>query len=195
MATWPKLVLGAARIDAQQASTDQEFLRTSACTSTGAMTADFEAADVIPGGFNLPRTRAGSDQPSLHSQMQGDDFVCMQVEELPTPDAVNAPPARVLRPRPTPLRSPSPADFGPSPVPANLQGRKQKLKRNGNWTTESLKVALRAMEEGCKIREVARYFGIPASSLSDHANGRTLTRKRGWGCLQMQRSSYFWTGC
>jgi hypothetical protein len=60
-----------------------------------------------------------------------------------------------------PLRSSSPADFGPSLVPANLQGRKQKLKRNGNWTTESLKVVLRAVEEGCKIREVVRYFDIP----------------------------------
>jgi hypothetical protein len=145
------------------------------------MTADSGAADVIRGGFTLPRTRAGSNQPSLHSQLQGDHFVCMQVEELPTPDAINAPPTRVLKPRPVSLRSPSLADFGPSLVPANLQGRKQKLKRNGNWTTESLKVALRAVEEGCKIREVARYFDIPASSLSDHANGRTFTRKQGGG--------------
>jgi hypothetical protein len=30
-----------------------------------------------------------------------------------------------------------------------------------------------------KIRQVARLFDIPTSSLSDHVNGRTLTRKRG----------------
>jgi hypothetical protein len=35
------------------------------------------------------------------------------------------------------------------------------------------------VEEGYKIREVARHFDIPTSSLADHVHGRTLTRKRG----------------
>lgn len=35
------------------------------------------------------------------------------------------------------------------------------------------------MDARGKIRQVARLFDIPASSLSDHVNGRTLTWKKG----------------
>jgi hypothetical protein len=35
------------------------------------------------------------------------------------------------------------------------------------------------VDAGCKVREVARYFDIPASSLSDHVYDKTLGRKRG----------------
>jgi hypothetical protein len=60
-------------------------------------------------------------------------------------------------------------------------GRKQSslLKKNGNWSTPALKAALRVVDAGCKVREVAKYFDIPASSLSDHVYDKTLGRKRG----------------
>lgn len=42
-----------------------------------------------------------------------------------------------------------------------------------------LKLAFQAMEQGGRLRTVARHYGIPASSLRDHLYGRTITRKRG----------------
>jgi hypothetical protein len=35
------------------------------------------------------------------------------------------------------------------------------------------------LDAGYKLREVARHFNIPPSSLSDHAYGKTMGRKRG----------------
>ena len=43
----------------------------------------------------------------------------------------------------------------------------------------TLKVALRAIDAGCKIQEATRYFDIPTSSLSDHVYGKIVDRKRG----------------
>jgi hypothetical protein len=53
------------------------------------------------------------------------------------------------------------------------------IKKNGNWSSASLKLALRVVDDGYKIRETGRHFDIPASSLIDHVYGRTLGRKRG----------------
>lgn len=60
-----------------------------------------------------------------------------------------------------------------SPAQANVR------RKNGNWSTASLEAALRALDAGYKLREVARHFDIPPSSLSDHAYGKTVNRKRG----------------
>jgi hypothetical protein len=152
---------------------------------------DPDAADVMPTCASSP-LYVDDYRPSLHSQQgtpfspaQEDGDVGMQDEVLAAPAGSHEERGPVLRPRPQPVQAPSPADYGPSPIPGNLQERlrirKQQLKRNGNWSTESLKAAIRAVEEGCKIREVARHFDIPASSLADHVHGRTLTRKRGRG--------------
>lgn len=51
----------------------------------------------------------------------------------------------------------------------------------GLWTDEQLIVGMRAVNLGGKVRQVARLFDIPALSLFDHINGKTLTRKRGRG--------------
>jgi hypothetical protein len=89
----------------------------------------------------------------------------------------------ILRPWVQTATSPTPCDFGPSPLASNLQGHscagRQYLKCNGNWSSKSLKAAIRAMEEGCKIREAARYFDILPSSLSDHVYRQTVIQK--WG--------------
>jgi hypothetical protein len=55
---------------------------------------------------------------------------------------------------------------------------RQRLKKNDNWSSTSLQTALKALNHGYELRLVARFFGIPPSSLLDHANGRTLTQKR-----------------
>jgi hypothetical protein len=51
----------------------------------------------------------------------------------------------------------------------------------GLWTDEQLAAAMRAVDLGEKVQQVARLFDIVASSLFDHINGKTLTRKRGQG--------------
>jgi len=67
---------------------------------------------------------------------------------------------------------------GRGPVPAN-NGRVQ-LKKNGNWTDEQLEKALSAItDDGLKIREAARVFNIPATSLRNHLWGTTNGRHRG----------------
>ena len=49
--------------------------------------------------------------------------------------------------------------------------RGKRMKKIGNWSTTSMKSAIRAIDNGYKLREVARHFDIPVSSLSDHVNG------------------------
>ena len=63
-------------------------------------------------------------------------------------------------------------------------------KKTGNWSTASLKSTIRVVDNGYKLREVAQHFDIPVSSLSDHVNGRTLSRKPGpGGVLSMEEES------
>lgn len=53
------------------------------------------------------------------------------------------------------------------------------MKKNGNWTAESLRRAISDIDEGVSIRAASRNHGIPASSLRDHLMGRTVGRHRG----------------
>jgi hypothetical protein len=49
----------------------------------------------------------------------------------------------------------------------------------GRWSDSTLESAKNVVDIGGQIRTVAKLYGIPTSSLADHVNGRTLTRKRG----------------
>ena len=52
--------------------------------------------------------------------------------------------------------------------------------KTGNWTNAQLKAALDAItDDGMKVREASRTFGIPPTSLRDHLFGRVQGRKRG----------------
>jgi hypothetical protein len=52
--------------------------------------------------------------------------------------------------------------------------------KQGCWSSENLEKAMNAItDRGMKIREAARAYGIPMSSLRDHLYGRTKTRQRG----------------
>ena len=44
-----------------------------------------------------------------------------------------------------------------------------------------MKSAVQVVDNGCKIREVAQHFDIPASLLSNHVYGQTMSRKWGRG--------------
>jgi hypothetical protein len=67
---------------------------------------------------------------------------------------------------------------GRGPVPAN--NRRVQRKKNGNWTDAQLEKALSAItDDGLKIREAARVYNIPATSLRNHLWGTTNGRHRG----------------
>lgn len=85
-----------------------------------------------------------------------------------------------------PEAEPTQASVPPN-QPPNQRGTGKRRKKNGNWTTEALKSAIAAVEGGEKLRTAARFFGIPATSLSDHVYGRTLTRKRGPNTILSER--------
>lgn len=58
--------------------------------------------------------------------------------------------------------------------------RKAASKKNGNWTNAQLRRAMDAVtDQGMKMREAARKFGVPNSSLRDHLYGVTRGRRRG----------------
>ena len=64
-------------------------------------------------------------------------------------------------------------------VPCN-RTRKNQPKKIGNWTNAQLKAALDAItNDGIKVREASRTFGIPPTSIRDHLYGRVQGRKRG----------------
>ena len=53
-------------------------------------------------------------------------------------------------------------------------------KKNGNWTDAQLEQALSGItDDGLKIREAARVYNIPATSLRNHLWGTTSGRHRG----------------
>ena len=54
-----------------------------------------------------------------------------------------------------------------------------KLRKNKNWTDEGLNAAMLAIDDGAPIKTVARFYGIPTTSLHDHVTGKTISRKRG----------------
>lgn len=104
--------------------------------------------------------------PQLQRQMQEPLFMGGTFD-LPA-DAV-AYPAERLPPR--------------SAYPNQSSGRHQQSTRGKRktctWSTDALESAIAAVEAGAKIKTTARYYDIPASSLTDHLYGRTLSRKRG----------------
>jgi transposase-like protein len=66
------------------------------------------------------------------------------------------------------------------PIPES-HGRSKKRPKElhvGNWSTESLNLALEAMDDGYSISRVAKHYGIPRTNLRDHMNGKTQKKKR-----------------
>ena len=61
---------------------------------------------------------------------------------------------------------------------SGIQKRVRKGMR-GQWSDESLKLAIDALDQGYKMVEVSRKYEIPKPSLRDHYEGRTRNRKRG----------------
>ena len=47
----------------------------------------------------------------------------------------------------------------------------------GQWSDESLKLAIDALDQGYKMADVSGKYEIPRSSLRDHYEGRTRNRK------------------
>ena len=71
----------------------------------------------------------------------------------------------------------SAADLQPAscrgPVPAS--NRRVQRNKNGNWTNAQLEKALSAItDDGLKIREAARLYNTPATSLRNHLWGTTM---------------------
>lgn len=64
----------------------------------------------------------------------------------------------------------------------DAQGRtrsEDRLKKNGNWTSQQLRSAIADVDDGDTIRSAARDHGIPCSSLRGHVYGTTMQRRRG----------------
>jgi hypothetical protein len=143
---------------------------------------------------------AGTSQqgsvPALHSFLRPGQ----SRQSLHGPPPVDAafPRSNVAARRST-LRPPSRSRPGPphsttgAPPPASMtaptssehtklrQGRHKSkiLKKNGNWSTEALTLAMAAVEDGRKIKEAGEDFGIPPSTLRVHLMGTIQSRKRG----------------
>ena len=47
------------------------------------------------------------------------------------------------------------------------------------WTNEALKLAIEGINQGYRINEVSKKYGIPRSFLRDHMEGRTRGRRMG----------------
>lgn len=69
-----------------------------------------------------------------------------------------------------------------SPYPNQSSERQRqsarRKRKTGTWSTEALESTIAAVEASAKIKTAARYYDIPASSLTDHLYGRTLSRKK-----------------
>jgi len=58
--------------------------------------------------------------------------------------------------------------------------KKRKRTERGQWTSDTLAEAIAAIKsEGMSLRQAARFYNIPASSLFDHMTGRITKRKYG----------------
>jgi len=77
----------------------------------------------------------------------------------------------VLRPRIA-------TEEAPAPFPVAVP-RKKRSRHIGVWTESNLASAVAAVEAGTAVATTSRAFGIPASSLRDHLQGRTTQRKKG----------------
>ena len=51
--------------------------------------------------------------------------------------------------------------------------------KRGLWTNEALNKAMEAIDNGYTYNEVCSQYGNPRSSLRDHVNGKTRSRKMG----------------
>ena len=60
-------------------------------------------------------------------------------------------------------------------------GMKRKLAKykRRQWSDEALKLAIEALDQGHKMSKVCLKYGIPKSSLRDHVEGSTKTRRMG----------------
>ena len=58
--------------------------------------------------------------------------------------------------------------------------RRRDRRRVGRWSDATLESAKNIVDPGRQICTIAKLYDIPPSSLVDHVNGRTLTRKRRW---------------
>jgi hypothetical protein len=81
-----------------------------------------------------------------------------------------------LRPRTSPTVPLTPLHAGHTNSPSR---RRRDRRRVGRWSDAVLESAKNVVNLGGQIRTIAKLYGIPPSSLVDHINGRTLTRKRG----------------
>jgi hypothetical protein len=60
-----------------------------------------------------------------------------------------------------------------------LSRRRDKLKKNGNWSNDQLRQGIAAVDNGMSMKKAAETYGIPYSSFRDWCYGRTSTRLRG----------------
>jgi hypothetical protein len=59
-----------------------------------------------------------------------------------------------------------------------MSRKQQGKQRTGTWTNASMKSAIATVDDNGRLKIVARFFGIPPTSLVDHLYGRILGRKR-----------------
>ena len=53
------------------------------------------------------------------------------------------------------------------------------MKKRGQWSSEALKLTIDALDSVYNMNQVSRNFQIPRSSLRDHYEGKTKSRKLG----------------
>jgi hypothetical protein len=68
---------------------------------------------------------------------------------------------------------------GESRQSTRLSRRREKLKKNGNWSSEQLRQGIAAVDNGMSMKRAAETYGIPYSSFRDWYYGKTRTRLRG----------------
>ena len=120
--------------------------------------------------------------PVTPPAMHGEGVWAPLVRPIAHGVGMEANPARFEANRPI-LEAAAASSAPGSPYPNQSSGRQRQFARGnrktGTWSTEALESAIAAIEAGAKIKTTARYYDIPASSLTDHLYGRTLSRKRG----------------
>jgi hypothetical protein len=81
-----------------------------------------------------------------------------------------------LQPLPQPVGALGRSDYSSRQPP---RSRKQRVRKNGNWTNEQLRKALAAVDDGQSMKKAAEENHIPYSSFRDWCYGKTRSRKRG----------------
>jgi hypothetical protein len=68
--------------------------------------------------------------------------------------------------------------------PCQVVNKVPLVRKKKEWTNRSLEEVMEAIERGThSLRKENRFWNIPLSSLSNHLNGKTRSKKMGLACV------------